>query len=66
VGKPSISYAPRPDTTAESELSALANVYEFVLSKSVLAKKASSPPQNPRAATTRRSEYTVAPRRWRI
>jgi len=43
VGKPSISYAPRRDTTAETELSALANVYKFVLSKSKASQKAVEP-----------------------
>ncbi len=28
---PAITYAPRPDTTPETELSSLANVYKFVL-----------------------------------
>jgi len=31
MDKPSISYSARPDTTAESELSALANVYRLLL-----------------------------------
>jgi hypothetical protein len=32
VAEPAVSsYAPRPDATAEAEISALANVYRFVL-----------------------------------
>jgi hypothetical protein len=31
VGKPAIAYAPRPDTTPETELSALCNVYKFII-----------------------------------
>jgi len=28
---PAITYAPRPDTTPETEISALGNVYRFIL-----------------------------------
>ena len=31
VGKPSVIYTARPDTTPEAELNALANVYRYVL-----------------------------------
>jgi hypothetical protein len=31
VGKPSISYSPRPDATLESEISALAAVYSYLI-----------------------------------
>jgi hypothetical protein len=32
VDKPSIIYVPRPDATPEAEISALGNVYRFILS----------------------------------
>lgn len=31
MSDPRIAYAPRPDTTAEAELNALAGVYRFIL-----------------------------------
>ena len=31
MDRPSISYAPRPDTTPETELSALCNVYKLII-----------------------------------
>ncbi len=31
MGKPAITYAPRPDATPEIELSALASVYRIIL-----------------------------------
>ena len=31
MGKRSITYAPRPDTTPETEIATLGNVYKFVL-----------------------------------
>ena len=65
MGSPRITYVARPNATPETELSALATVYKFVLSKSTLAKKPSSPPQSPTATTRRRSGNLVDPRRWR-
>jgi hypothetical protein len=31
VGEPAVTYSPRPDTTPEGELDALAAVYRFIL-----------------------------------
>jgi hypothetical protein len=42
---PRITYAPRPDATLEAELSALANVYRFVLD--CHAKKEAAPESRP-------------------
>lgn len=41
MGSPRTIYAPRPDATPETELSALANVYVFVLSRAM--KEATRP-----------------------
>ena len=41
---PAISYAPRPDVATEAEVSALANVYKFVLGR---AKKEAAPESRP-------------------
>jgi hypothetical protein len=40
---PGIAYTARPDATAEVELSALATVYRFILSKSNASQKAVEP-----------------------
>jgi len=34
MGSPQITYAPRPDVSPETEVSALANVYRFILNAS--------------------------------
>jgi hypothetical protein len=44
-----ISYAPRPDATPESEVSALANVYKLVLD--CRAKKEAAPESRPEDGT---------------
>jgi hypothetical protein len=51
---PGIAYTARPDATAEAELSALATVYRFILSKSNASQKPVDPPQSSTATTTRR------------
>jgi hypothetical protein len=43
MDSPRITYISRPDSTPEAELSALANVYRFVLSKSNASQKAVEP-----------------------
>lgn len=42
-----IVYAPRPGATPQAELSALANVYKFVLSKSDASQKGVEPASEP-------------------
>jgi hypothetical protein len=49
TSEPSISYAPRSDTTPEAEASALANVYKFVLSEARHAKTEAAPESRPDA-----------------
>ena len=39
MDSPRITYAPRHDTTPETELSALASVYRFILFESYTSKK---------------------------
>jgi len=43
MGSPRITYVARPNATPETELSALATVYKFVLSKSNASQKAVEP-----------------------
>jgi hypothetical protein len=43
VSSPRITYVPRPNATPETELSALATVYRFILSKSNASQKAVEP-----------------------
>jgi hypothetical protein len=43
VGSPRITYVARPNATPETELSALATVYRFILSKSNASQKAVEP-----------------------
>jgi len=45
---PAITYAPRPDTTPETEISALGNVYRFILD--CHAKKEATPTSRPEDA----------------
>ena len=47
MGDPRITHAPRPDATPEVEISALANVYRFILSKSNASQKAVEPAPEP-------------------
>lgn len=56
-----ITYAPRPDTTPETEISALGNVYRFILD--CHAKKEAAPASRPDDAkeiknVSRHNEYT--------
>jgi hypothetical protein len=43
MGSPRITYVARPNATPETELSALATVYRFILSKSNASQKAVEP-----------------------
>ena len=43
MGSPRITYVARPNATSETELSALATVYRFILSKSNASQKAGEP-----------------------
>ncbi len=54
MDSPRIAYAPRPDTTPETEISALANVYRFVLD--CRAKKEATRPGSPEDAERRSDE----------
>ena len=47
MGSPRITYVARPNATPETELSALATVYKFVLSKSNASQKAVEPAPEP-------------------
>ena len=47
MGSPRITYGARPNATPETELSALATVYKFVLSKSNASKEALEPAPEP-------------------
>jgi hypothetical protein len=47
VDKPTITYTLRPDTTPESSISALANVYRFVLDCHAQKEAATSPVSRP-------------------
>jgi hypothetical protein len=54
MGSPRITYVARPNATPETELSALATVYRFILSKSNASQKAVEPAPEPDGTTTRR------------
>jgi hypothetical protein len=56
VAEATVSYAPRPDATAEAEISALANVYRFVLD--CRAKKEATRPGSPNDAERDLSDST--------
>jgi len=43
MGSPRITYVARPNATPEAELSALATIYRFILSKSNVSQKAVEP-----------------------
>jgi hypothetical protein len=43
ANEPGIVYTPRPDATSETEISALAVVYRFVLFESNASKKTTEP-----------------------
>jgi hypothetical protein len=47
MGSPRITYVARPNATPETELSALATVYRFILSKSNASQKAVEPVPEP-------------------
>jgi hypothetical protein len=47
MGSPRITYVARPNATPETELSALATVYRFILSKSNASQKAVEPAPEP-------------------
>jgi hypothetical protein len=57
---PRIRYTPRPDTTPETELNALAAVYRFILDYHTKHKTVEPAPE-PDGRDTRRSESMVAP-----
>jgi hypothetical protein len=62
MGSPRITYVARPNATPETELSALATVYKFVLSKSNASQKAVEPAPEPDGHDeAKRSEGMVAP-----
>ena len=43
MGSPRLTYVARPNATPEAELSALATIYRFILSKSNVSQKAVEP-----------------------
>ena len=43
MGKPTVSYTPRLDTTPEAELGALTSVYAFILQKHQERQRATRP-----------------------
>ena len=47
MGSPRITYVARPNATSETELSALATVYRFILSKNNASQKAVEPAPEP-------------------
>lgn len=47
LGSPRITYVARPNATPETEFSALATVYRFILSKSNASQKAVEPAPEP-------------------
>lgn len=51
MSKLTIAYAPRPDTTAEGELSSLASVYKLILD--TVQKKEAAPESRPNDAKER-------------
>jgi hypothetical protein len=66
MGSPRITYVARPNATPETELSALATVYKFVLSKSNASQKAVEPAPEPDGRDdAKSSEGMVASRQWR-
>jgi hypothetical protein len=61
-----VVYRPRESATPEAEISALASVYRFVLSKSNANQKAVEPAPEPDGHDdAKKSEGMGSPRRWR-
>ena len=54
MSSPRITYSPRPDATPEAELSALTNVYRFVLGHA--KKKEAAPESRPEDAERRSND----------
>ncbi len=60
MDKPAITYTPRPDVGDEAEISALANVYAFVLQKHQERQRATRPggPEDARKESNHAGTYS--------
>jgi hypothetical protein len=65
VSSTHITYYQRPNTRPEVELTALANVYKFVLSKSNASQSAVEPAPQPDGHDEAKEWKHGFPRRWR-